>query len=526
MGGDYAGPVTSWLAQRHWGLQAIAAIAFGVLTALGFQPFGWWPLTILGVAALSVIIASTKRSSWALGLGYCYGLGFLYLGVGWMQIIFVQAMVALVAFEAVFFALLGWLLRLSLKTRWWPALAAASWIIVEYSYSHFPFDGFGWMRLGYAMVDSPLAWGFPLFGVAGVGFVAALAGQLTAWLVQRPSLRRGAAVALGLAGLLLGSASGLVVMPGQSSGSVSVGWVQGGAPGGGVYGLGPARNITQNQLAETQVLMTKVNAGELAKPDFIVWPENSTDMDPGADALTGDLVQAALNVAKVPILVGTILDGPGADERQTVSLWWDPIEGVGQQYVKRGIVPFGEWVPLRELLLPLIPELKYVGAQSVAGTEPGVLSPTLANGQTVKLGVIVCYDLAFDQIVADTVTHGAQALIVQSSNAMYQGTGQIDQQFAITRARSMELRREMLVVTTSGVSGMINTDGSVAFRTTDHHSASGVVSMPLREGTTFAAAYGPVIEGGIAVLGLLGLAGAFLYGRMAKSKIESGAKHG
>ncbi len=84
---------------------------------------------------------------------------------------------------------------------------------------------------------------------------------------------------------------------------------------------------------------------------------------------------------------------------------------------------------------------------------------TLPDGRTTTLGIMVCYDLVYDDFAYDTVTHGGQVIVVQSSNAMYQGTGQIEQQFAITRARAMELRREILVVTTSGVSGLINADG-------------------------------------------------------------------
>lgn len=504
----------------------LAAVAFGLFTSLAFQPFGWWPVGFLGVAGLTITIAASNRLWGALGLGYSYGLGFLFVGVGWMQIIFVQAMIALVLAEAVFYALLAVLIRLALKTRWWPVLAATAWTITEFAFSRFPFGGFGWMRLGHAMVDSPLAWGFPILGVAGVSFLAALVGQLAAWLVLRPSRRRLLAAVLSLVALLGSSATGLLVSAGQADGSVTAGWVQGGAPGGGVYGLGSARTITRNQFAETARLVTKVADGQQQRPDFIVWPENSTDMDPLTDALTGQLVTAALDTAGIPILVGAILDGPGADERQTASLWWDPTHGILQRYIKRGIVPFGEWVPLRSLLLPLIPELKYVGAQSVPGTEPGVLTPTLANGRQIKLGVIVCYDLAFDQFVHDTVTNGAQAIVVQSSNAMYQGTGQIEQQFAITRARAMEMRREILVVTTSGVSGLIDPDGSVSFQTSDHLSASGVVDLPLRSSVTFAAAYGGDIELALVGLGLIGLVASLVYGRMTTSTNESGEKHG
>lgn len=509
-----------WLSAWHWSLRTIAVIIFGVLTAGGFAPAGLWPVAILGVAGLTVVVATTRRWFAAVGYGYAYGLGLLALGVGWMQVIFVQAMIALVMIEAVFFALLGLLIHLALRTPWWPPVAAASWVVVEFIYSRFPFGGFGWMRLGYAMVDAPFSWGLPLYGVAGSTFLAALCAQGLVWVLEAPRRRRIVTTAAWLAGVLALCGAGLAVPAGAASGTVNVGWVQGGAPGGGVFGLGPARTITRNQAAETERLASRIDAGELPHADFIVWPENSTDLDPSTDSQTRQLVEHAASRAGVPLLIGVILDGPGTDERQTASLWWLPDGTVTERYIKRGIVPFGEWVPFRDVLLPLIPELAYVGAQSVPGTLPGVIHPVLEAGRQLALGVIVCYDLAFDQFVSDTVTNGAQVIVVQSSNAMYQGTTQIDQQFAITRVRAMELRREILVVTTSGVSGLIRPDGSVAFQDPNPASASGVVTLPVRSGVTPVAAAGGVVELALTIAGLLALAGSFSYGRMMQSRQE------
>lgn len=515
-----------WLAGRHWGLRTAVAILAGVLTALGFQPLGWWPLVPLGVAGLSLAVLSARRIRGAVGLGFGYGIGYLLLGVGWMQIIFVQAMVGLVVVEALFYALLGAALKLGSRTAWWPVLAAASWVAAEFAFSRFPFNGFGWMRLGYAMVDSPLAWSLPLVGVAGLSFFTALLGQGLAWLAAGWSRRRLVAAGGVLVALLLVAAGGTLVPAGAAASSFNVGYVQGGAPGGGVYGLGPARTITRNQTGETFRLAEQVTAGDLGQPDFVVWPENSTDLDPFRDDQTGALVTAAVDRAAVPVLVGAILEGPGAEERQTASLWWDPTGGVLATYIKRGIVPFGEWVPFRSVLLPLIPELVYVGAQSVAGTEPGVMAVTLPDGRPLKLGIMVCYDLVFDEFAYDTVRHGGQVLVVQSSNAMYQGTGQIDQQFAITRARALELRREILVVTTSGVTGLINADGTVAFTAPDHVGASGVVELPQREGVTPATWLAPGLELVITLLAVVGLGVCVGYGRMGRSVPRTGEQHG
>jgi len=292
----------------------------------------------------------------------------------------------------------------------------------------------------------------------------------------------------------------------QAKGNVGI--VQGNIPGRGIEALGRARSVTNNHLSETIYLMTRVRLGELPQPDFLLWPENSTDIDPRFDTPTQVTVQAATEVADRPILVGAVLSGPGDDERQTAALWWDPVRGVLASYAKRNLVPFGEWIPFRRQLLPLVPILKEVGAQSVPGTRPGVLDVSAA-GRSLKVGDVICFELAYDKTVYDVVRGGAQVIMVQSNNATYGGTGQIEQQFAITRARAMEARREIAVATTNSVSGFIDRDGQVVERTSEFTASGMVVKMPLRTALTPAIRIAPWFERGLALVALLGcVAGA------------------
>jgi len=438
-------------------------------------------LCVMALSVLSVTAASVRQAALT---GLFFGLGLYLIGIRWMTVIYVEAMVGLAVMEACFMALLGALLQLAGRSRWWPLLAAGSWLLVEYLFSHVPFEGFPWLRLGYTVVDSPLAGLLPLVGVPGAGFAFALVAQLLAWtLIHAATLRR-RLLGLGAALVVLVSGTvGLLVPPGVESGAVTVGYVQGNAPGGGIFGLGQPRTITRNHVAETERLAARISSGAVPKPDFVVWPENGTDMDPFLDAQTNQLVRQAVAALNVPLLIGTITNGPGVNERQTAAIVWDPVTGAQARYDKRNLVPFGEWVPLRGLLEPLFPVVAYVGAQSVPGTRPGVL-PVQLPGRSVQVGTLICYEVAFDDTVHDTVRAGAQLNVVQSSNAMYVGTQQVPQQFAITRARAAELRREILVVTTTGTSGLIRPDGSIAFTLPEFEPASGVVQLPLRAGVT------------------------------------------
>ena len=502
-------------------LRVAVVLLAGAALGLSWQPYGFWPLLLVAIPAFTLGVRGVRPAA-ALGLGYLFGLTMLVLAVSWLHVLGTWIAALLIIFMALFFGLLGLTVTLVSRLRWWPLATACCWVLIEYAYSRIPFGGFGWTRIAYAAVDTPLAGFFPIIGVACVSFVVALIGQLIAWAILTLwSARRGrparkshliiaAALTVGLG--LIGSALRLYqVEPAVgSAGSVRVGIVQGNIPGRGIEAMGRARSVTNNHLSETIQLMTKARLGEVPEPDFLLWPENSTDIDPIVDPLTRLTVQAAVDVADRPILVGAVMQGPGVDERQTAALWWDPERGVAARYDKQNLVPFGEWIPFRAQLLPLIPLLQQVGAQSIAGTGPGVLDVAVA-GRPIKIGDVICFELAYDQTLYRSLIGGAQVMMVQSNNATYGGTGQIEQQFAITRARAMESRREIAVATTNSVSGFITRDGAVAARTQEFTAQSMVVDMPLRSALTPAIRVARWLERAMALVAVLACVAALWH---------------
>jgi apolipoprotein N-acyltransferase len=508
-------------------LRVLVVMLAGVALGLSWQPYGLWPLLLVGIPAFTLAVREV-RPLVAVGLGYLFGLTMLTLAISWVHVLGTWIAAVLIIFMSLFFGLLGFSLTLVSRLRWWPLAAACCWVLIEYAYSRIPLGGFGWTRIGYAAVDTPLAGFFPIIGVAGVSFAVALISQLIAWIVLTVWMaRRGgragrSQLLIAVAGIvslvLLGSALRLYQLEPEigSAGSVRVGIVQGNIPGRGIEAMGRARSVTNNHLSETIQLMTKARLGEVPEPDFLLWPENSTDTDPTADELTRLTVQAAADVANRPILVGAVMQGPRDDERQTAALWWDPDRGVTARYNKQNLVPFGEWIPFRAQLLPLIPLLEQVGAQSIPGTSPGVLDVAV-SGRPIKIGDVICFELAYDQTIYQSLIGGAQVLMVQSNNATYGGTGQIEQQFAITRARAMESRREIAVATTNSVSGFITRDGAVATRTQEFTAQSMVVEMPLRNALTPAIRVAPWLERGLALIAVLACIAA-LWHRTQRSR--------
>ena len=146
------------------------------------------------------------------------------------------------------------------------------------------------------------------------------------------------------------------------------------------------------------------------------------------------------------------------------------------------------------------------------GTTAGVLDVPV-DGRPVRVGDVICFELAYDATVYETLTAGAQVSMVQSNNATYGGTGQIEQQFAITRARAMESRREIAVATTNSVSGFIDRDGTVVTRTAEFTADHRVVTMPLRTSLTPAVLVAPWLDRGLTLLAALACGLALLGAR-------------
>lgn len=454
-------PATGWM-------RAAGAVAAGVATGLGQAPVGWWPLVIPGVAALTLLVRD-RRPRAAAGLGYLFGLGMFTTTISWVYVVAWPAVPLLIAFMSCWTMLTAWGIRMVTRLPLAPLWGACIWSAAEVGAAHIPFGGFGWIRLAWTAVDTPLAGTLRWIGTTGVSLLIALAGQLLAAVAAAPVRRRRIATAATLVGLLaIGSGVGewTTHRPDPTSADVRVTIVQGGVDGtAGSYAMGYARSVTDNHLSETIAAVAHQRATGAKAPDMVLWPENSTDIDPVLDTQTHELVTTAIAIAERPILVGAVTEGPGDDERQTTAMWWPT--GTQQPagvYHKRNLVPFGEWIPFRDALLPILPILKHVGRQSVPGTTPGVLSAGI-DGRTVRIGDVICFELAYDDTVHDTVLNGAQLLMVQSNNATYTGTGQPYQQWQITRARAIESGRQIAVSTTSSLSGLIQPSGRVTDRT-------------------------------------------------------------
>lgn len=474
-------------------LRLLLAAVSGAAVAISFEPFGLVYLLPVGVAGLSLLVQRTSARRGFL-VGAVFGSSFMLTLLPWLQVIGPDAWVALSLFEGVFYGLLGLGAALVQRLRWWPLWTAMLWVGVEALRSTFPFGGFPWGRLAFATADTPAAGLFAYVGSAGTTFVVALIGTALAWAVleaRRTPVLGAAAVAIPV---LLAS-SGAVYTPWAASpddeptGVVSVAAVQGDVPGEGMNAFAERRVVLDNHVEATHELAERVQAGETPRPDLVVWPENSTDIDPFSDPTVYADIQGAVDAVGVPVLVGAMVSGEEPEDVYNQGIVWLPGSGPAQTYSKTHPVPFGEYIPFRDVFAPYIARLDQIPRDMVPGTEPGLL----AMGDTT-VGDVICFEVAYDELLHDVVDGGADLVVVQTNNATYMGTGQIEQQFAISRLRAIETNRYVVVAATNGVSGIIGPDGQVVERAPTKERSVLVRSLPIHGATTPAMLWGPVVE--------------------------------
>ena len=467
-----------------WSL--LMAVAGGLILTAAFPPVGAWPLAPLGPALLVVALQGRSlRASFMAGL--LFGLALFVPLLSWLINLAWYAWAALAIAEAVIFALLAVGQRVLLSLRAWPVAVAGWWVAAEALRDRWPY-AFPWGRLAMSQAGAPTAPWTAIGGAPMLSFLLALVGSTLAWLLLAPGqgsgLRRRLAPALavaGAAGLVL--AGGLLPVDPVPAGApaATVAAVQGDVPHArNLPGLLRATTVTANHAAATEKLAAQVRAHQRPAPDLVIWPENSTDLDPRQYPPVFGTITAAVRAIGRPVLVGEVLRNP----LRNVGQLWSPARGPGPLYVKRQLVPFGEYIPFRGLLSH-ITSLVALQPQNFTAGRRAVVFPV----GPIRLGDVICYEVGFDGLVSSEVRAGANLLTVQTNDATFEVNGQLGeslQQLAMARIRAVESDRAVVVASTTGVSAIIAPDGTLVARTGTWRQAVLEARVPLLHTITLA----------------------------------------
>lgn len=432
-------------------IRCVAALLGGVVLSAGFAPVGFAPAMPVGIAVLVLCIRGRRLRAGAL-IGWLFGLAFFGGLLWWLRVVGPDAWGALTAVQSIYFAPLGMAIAALTRLRWWPLWTALAWVSVETWRGAWPFGGLTWGRLSFGTADTVWAAALPWLGMTGVSLLIALTGTFLAWLVTS-RLRRPVAAAVAAAALVaVTCAPSLATYDLERGRSLTVAAVQADVPGDGTDVLAHYREITR-AFADTTVELAESGPSV----DMVVWSENSTAVDPFTDVETRAEITQASNAIGVPILVGGMVNSSRETEVLNQGIVWRPEVGGGDRYTKRHPVPYGEYIPYRGSFIPdTYGQLALIPRDMARGTS---LEPLRIAG--ARVADAICFDVSYDDAIHGQVANGGQLITVQTSNAMFINTAQIDQQFEISRLRAIETGRYVVVAAINGLSGIIGPDGEV-----------------------------------------------------------------
>lgn len=478
-------------------LSLVLAAAGGFFTDWAFPDHNLWFLAICGLAVLAVALLR-DHAGWNFIVGWVWGIGFFLPHLQWAQYAVGGNLpwVVLSLVEALFVGLFAVVWTFTRRITWvgeklWAgALAfAVLWVGVESLRSAVPWGGLPWGRIGFSQSDSPLvriAW---LAGVPGISFaVAALAFLLAGALLGVLALNMWQAGLSSATLVAIIVATFAIPLNGQAEdGTLTVGAVQGNVANPGRDAFMNQREVLNNHVAGTLALADHSNADSL---DVVVWPENGTDIDPQEDADARALIDDAAAKVGVPVLLGA-QEYPVSGGRYNVSLLWQAGEGVLGRYAKQRPVPFAEYIPARDFFAKIYPGVDAISIDMIAGSEPAAMSiPVPRLGRDVVVGPIICFEVAVDDVVHDSIDHGAQVLFVQTNNASFGPTSESTQQLAMSRIRAVETGRAVVHVSTVGVSAVYSPTGVEYDRTEHFEAAQMLETVNLRDSVTPSVAMG------------------------------------
>jgi len=477
-------------------LRLILACLGGWLVYLGYEPHGKWGLAVVGVALFIGSLAPWNgrcvNAGWGTLIGFAHFFTCYLFLLPWVgEFVGAMPFVALSVFEALYGMLMGAGGAILLRSRLWGLFFPLFYVAVEFFRSSWPFGGFAWVRLAWGQVDGPLALLAPLGGPALVtAFTVALALGLYLFACRR--LVAGAVTVVAVAAITLGTLP-LTNPSDTHTGDITVAAIQGNVPRMGLDFNAQQRAVLANHVESTKKVGEPV--------DIVVWPENSSDVNPFADKQARDLIEEAVEAVNAPVLVGTITrDEIGPRNTMVV---FDPDLGTGEYHHKKYLQPFGEWIPFRSFFRLFSPYVDQAG-NFKPGEGNGLVHMMAAQlGHPIAVGVATCYEVAFDAAYRDAVRDGAQVLTTPTNNATFGFTDMTYQQLAMSRFRAMELDRAVVVAATSGVSAIVAPDGTVRQETGIFTQDQLVDTVPLKEGLTPAVNWGRRMEWGMSILGVL-----------------------
>lgn len=450
-----------WLTRTGWIGNGIALIA-GALITLTLAPFNIWPLAL--IACMTLYIGLSELSARQAGIrSWWFGLGLFASGTSWVYVsihdygaasapLAFFLTVLFVAGLAFFLALFGWLwarfFRQSNHSTSNALAFAALWVAIE-AFRGWFLTGFPWLYIGYSQLHGPLAGFAPIGGVWLISFILAFSSVLLLILLKNQQWQSRLTAALLLPILWV---SGFALQ--------SLEWTQ---PSGDPLSVTAIQgNIEQNlkwdpTQIEAQLLLYQSLTLNAAPSDLIIWPETAVP-------ILKDQAQGYLNsmdriIGRQDSALITGLPLRQNDDNGNLR-YYNAITTLGDsqgEYLKQKLVPFGEYVPLQDLLRGLIAFFDLPMSDFARGSNQ---QPPL-NAKGYKIAPYICYEVVYPEFATKLAAQSDILLTISNDTWFGTSIGPM-QHLQMAQMRALEAGRWMIRATNNGVSALIDPQGQIS----------------------------------------------------------------
>lgn len=468
------------VSKRKWLILPLGGILFA-LTVIFPQigSFEWIALIPALLAILTLIPDPTVKYRRLYGLGlvffwpfyavnfhwffYMYPLDFAGMSRPASAVVVTVACLGLSLFQALGAALLFPLMGVATRGKWLskhtilhPILFSCLWTALEWWQAHSGWSGVPWARLAIGQAENVLSLqSAAIFGSYFITFLMVAVNGLLAYMFLHPS-RRVFCAALA-AGLVFGNmAFGAIRMAAvkDMGEPVKVAAIQG--------NKGSLENWSSGTMAEVMEVYGELSREAAAEgAELIVWPETCIPANIDRQGWVYEYVTELSQECGVPILCGLftrVAEGSDADYNSIVAALPDGTVH-GTVYNKRNPVPFGEFVPFRDLVMTVIPPLAEINtlAEDIpAGADSVVMELDVGN-----VGPLICFDSIYERNALDSIGNGAQILAVSTNDSWFTDSRGVWMHHAQSQLRAIETGRYVVRSANTGVSSVINDRGEV-----------------------------------------------------------------
>lgn len=423
----------------------LSALSGGLLSA-AYEPVGKWWIAPIAIAVHMYALSLTQRKVLSV---FIFAATLNLIVLHWSS-----TFVGSVPWLILALGLAVFYLPLSLVSRWGMNSYPLIYILLEEIRNRFPFGGFGWVRIAYTQADAPYSKIAAIGGASALSALTVLLGLILFHAVNK----KWSKIAV-LPFLFL-----FIPINVSAFATANVLMIQGNVPQMGLDFNSRAKAVFNNHFDKT---LSELKAN--SNVDFVLWPENSVDVDP----FQNKDVKQALDSIQKPLIIGAIVE-KGDSILNTSILWGGELPPT---YVKQHLTPFGEYIPLRSLASAISPY-----TDRVKDFESG-------NGQvffSVKEAVIapvICFELVDDELLHKAAV-SSNILAVQTNSATFGMSAESAQQLEMTRVRAIEHGRNIVSVSTTGYSAIIDSKGKVLQKTSMGTADSIRAEVGLINGTT------------------------------------------